>query len=112
MHIKIILFVLPLSLLIFFTGFPVFAEMEVSIEIREHRFHPEEIRVPAGTKLKLVVTNTDKTMEEFESHSLNREKMIRPGQTITIPIPALKPGKYEFFGEFNPTTARGWLIAE
>jgi hypothetical protein len=27
-------------------------------------------------------------------------------------IGPLKPGKYEFFGDFNPTTARGHIIAK
>lgn len=112
MRVKIVLRVLALAVAVWSVAVPAIAEMEIALEIREHRFHPDEVRVPAGTKLKLVVTNKDKSMEEFESHSLNREKMVRPGQTITIPLPPLKPGKYEFFGEFNPATARGWLIVE
>ena len=70
------------------------------------------MRVQAHTKTKLIVTNQDAAAEEFESPSLNREKMIRPGQSVTILLPPLKPGRYEFFGEFHPETARGAVIAE
>lgn len=80
--------------------------------ITNHTFVPAELRVKAGTKATLTVTNQDPTAEEFESPSLNREKMIRGGGSVTITLPALKPGRYEFFGEFHPDTAQGVIIAE
>src|SRR4051794_15131514 len=50
------------------------AEPEVSLVIRNHRFEPSEVRVPAGQKVRLVVDNQDATAEEFESKALKREK--------------------------------------
>ncbi len=88
------------------------ADAEIPIAIRDHRFDPGEIRVPAGQKVKLVVHNQDATPEEFESHELNREKLIAPGTKASIFIGPLKPGRYPFFGEFNEKTARGAVIAE
>lgn len=85
---------------------------EFALSIRDHRFEPAEVRVPAGQKVKLVVTNHDSTPEEFESHEMNREKLIPAGKTVTIFIGPLKPGRYPFFGEFNEKTARGVVIAE
>jgi len=85
---------------------------ERTLTIKDHVFSPAEVRVKAHTKTKLIVTNQDAAAEEFESPSLNREKMIRSGQTATILLPPLKPGRYEFFGEFHPETARGAVIAE
>jgi hypothetical protein len=87
-------------------------EQEVRIVIKDHQFFPSEVKVKANTKIKLLVSNEDTTAEEFESFSLNREKIIRPGQTATITLPPLKPGIYDFFGEFNPKTAKGRIIAE
>ena len=89
-----------------------FASPEVAITIKEHKFLPAEIRVPAGQKVKLVIENLDATPEEFESAELNREKIIAPKSKATIYIGPLKPGKYPFFGEFNQSTARGVVIAE
>ena len=43
------------------------ADPEFTLVIRDHRFEPAEIRVPAGQKIKLVVHNQDATPEEFES---------------------------------------------
>lgn len=85
---------------------------EIALSIREHRFEPAEVKVPAGQKVKLLVTNHDSTPEEFESHEMNREKLIPAGKTVTIFIGPLKPGRYPFVGEFNEKTARGVVIAE
>ena len=82
------------------------------LEIRDHLFFPSELSVPANVKVKLVVHNRDATPEEFESYELNREKVIMGGQRAIIFIGPLKPGEYPFFGEFNPKTAQGKIIAE
>lgn len=88
------------------------ADPEFAVVIRDHRFEPTEIRVPAGQKIKLVVHNQDATPEEFESHEMNREKVIAPGAKATIFVGPLRPGRYPFFGEFHEKTARGVVIAE
>lgn len=88
------------------------APPEFQLEIRDHLFLPDEIRIPADQKVKLVVNNRDPTPEEFESYELNREKVIMGNSKAIIFIGPLKPGVYPFFGEFNPTTALGKVIAE
>ncbi len=82
------------------------------LEIRDHLFHPEELRIPAHTKVKLIVYNRDATPEEFESYELNREKVIIGGRKANIFIGPLEPGTYPFFGEFNPKTAQGRVVVE
>jgi plastocyanin len=84
---------------------------EFTIVIKDHRFTPAELTVPAGQKIRLVVENQDPTPEEFESYQLNREKIVPGNGRIVVFVGPLKPGKYEFFGEFNMATARGWLVA-
>lgn len=88
------------------------ADNEIALTIKDHRFEPAEVRIPAGQKVKLVVHNQDATPEEFESHELNREKVIAPGAKVNIFIGPLNPGRYPFFGEFHEKTARGTVIAE
>jgi hypothetical protein len=85
---------------------------EVRLVIRNHRFEPAELKIPANTKIKLIVVNADATPEEFESHALNREKVVTGGGTIPVYIGPLKPGRYGFFGDFHPETAQGTLLAE
>ena len=79
---------------------------------KDHRFVPDRIEVPAGKKFELHVKNTDSTADEFESTDLNREKLVVPGQTITVFLGPLSPGTYHFFGDFHQDTAQGVLIAK
>jgi len=82
------------------------------IIIKDHKFSPERLTIPAGQKIKLSVDNQDATPEEFESHDLNREKIIAGNTQATIFVGPLKPGEYHFFGEFNMDSANGYIIAE
>ena len=83
-----------------------------ALVIQDHRFQPAELVIPAGKKIKLSVENRDATPEEFESHDLNREKIIAGKSTATIFIGPLQPGRYRFFGEYNEKTAQGVIVAQ
>lgn len=85
---------------------------EFELVIKDHKFQPAELTVPADTKIKLVVKNQDPTPEEFESHELKREKVIAGNSQAIITVGPLKPGTYPFFGEFNEKTAQGKLIVK
>ena len=89
-----------------------YANDTYTITIKNHRFEPAELTVPAGKKIKLIINNTDSSPEEFESHELKREKVIPSNSKTTIFIGPLSPGKYPFFGEFNETTAKGTIIVK
>src|SRR4029450_10198404 len=88
------------------------ADDEFRLVIQDHKFQPAEVVVPAGKKVKLVIENRDSTPEEFESHALNREKVIAGKSTATIFIGPLKAGKYPFVGEYNEATAKGVIVAK
>jgi len=85
---------------------------DVALAIRNNRFEPAELHVPAGRKLRLVVRNLDATPEEFESYELNREKIVAGAAGAVIYVGPLEPGRYPFFGDFHQATARGALVAE
>ena len=87
-------------------------DTDVQLVIREHKFVPAEITVPARKKIKLVIENQDATAEEFESDQLNREKVVPPKGKVTLFVGPLEPGRYPFFGEFHKETAKGVLIAK
>lgn len=84
---------------------------EFTLTIQNHRFSPTDLTIPANTKVKLIVVNKDATPEEFESHELNREKVVAGGASINVYVGPLKAGRYPFFGDFNQATAQGVLIA-
>lgn len=99
--------------LLAFLSAPVLADVpEYVITIKDHKFSPETLEIPAETKVKLVVKNEDSTAEEFESHDFNREKIIRGKSSANIFVGPLKAGEYSFFGEFNPKTAQGKLLVK
>ena len=87
-------------------------EGDYSLTIRNHQFVPDQLVVPAGKKIKLVISNADSTPEEFESYTLNREKVIPGNSKASVYLGPLKPGKYEFIGEFHEATARGVIEAQ
>lgn len=91
--------------------FTVHAE-DYLLRIKDHRFQPAELKVPSGTKFKLLIENQDATPEEFDSHSLNREKLIAGNSSATVFIGPLTPGRYPFTGEFHDTTAQGVISAQ
>jgi plastocyanin len=76
------------------------------------RFEPAELVVPAGTAFQMTVTNAERMPIEFESFELHRERVVQPGDTITVYIPALSPGTYEFFDDFHPDTPQGKIVAK
>ncbi len=88
------------------------ADDEFKLVIQDHAFKPTELIIPAGKKVKLVVENRDATPEEFESHALNREKVIAGKSTAIIFIGPLQPGSYPFVGEYHEQTAKGVIVAK
>ena len=99
-------------LLIGFSFSATAADIEIKLVIENHRFQPEIVDVPTGKKVKLLIENRDATPEEFESHSLNREKVIPGKSTGTVYIGPLAAGSYPFVGEFNEKTAKGVIVAK
>ena len=100
-------------LILLLLPFSVFAaDADYKLVTKEHRFQPSELRIPAGKKIKLLIENQDATSEEFESHPLNREKVIAGNSTATIYIGPLQTGSFPFFGEFNEATAQGVIVVK
>ena len=87
-------------------------DAEFAIAIKDHKFSPDRIEIPAGKKVKLVVDNQDATPEEFESNSMKLEKVIPGKSKATIYVGPLKAGEYKFVGEFNEKTAKGVVVAK
>ena len=106
---------LPLLLIALAAGLPgasAAADDTYTLTIKDHRFEPAQLEVPAGKKIKLVVINLDATPEEFESHDLKREKVIAGKGQATILLGPLNPGSYKFAGEYHESTAQGQIVAK
>lgn len=88
------------------------AEPDYVLVIKNHRFEPTEITIPAGKKIKLKIENKDNTPEEFHSDDLKREKIILGNKSAVVLIGPLSPGRYKFMGEFHESTAKGVIVVK
>ena len=84
---------------------------EFHVQLQNHEFKPASLKVPANTKIKVLVTNHNPTPSEFESTDFNREKIVLPNSTITVFIGPLGKGTYKFFDDFNKA-GQGVLVVE
>ncbi len=80
--------------------------------LKDHKFMPAELTVPAGQRIKLTVKNQDAAAAEFESHDFKAEKIIPGGGQADFLIGPLKSGSYKFFDEFHEKQAHGVLVAK
>ncbi|MGH8213680.1 MAG: cupredoxin domain-containing protein [Rhodanobacteraceae bacterium] len=85
---------------------------QYKLTIKDHRFAPTQLTVPANTQFKVLVHNQDSTPSEFESSDFNREKIVLPGNQITVFIGPLDKGHYKFFDDFHQDTGQGVLIVQ
>ncbi len=94
---------------------PVAAAEPLTLEltIKEHRFEPAELKVPAGQPFIIRIKNLDPTAEEFDSTSLNVEKIVAGNsEGVVRKNHGLDTGRYDFIGEYHADTAKGVLVAE
>jgi hypothetical protein len=96
------------------TAVPVSAQpaLEIPLVIEKNRFQPDLIKVKGGQSFVLVITNKDKGPEEFDMQQPRIEKVIPAGKTVRLKMPALRPGKYPFVGEYHSETAKATIVAE
>lgn len=88
------------------------ADEPITTTIKDHKFTPSEIKVPANKRVMITVVNDDATAEEFDSSALKVEKVVPGKSKGIVRIGPLKPGRYPFMGEYHESTAQGVVIAE
>jgi len=85
---------------------------EIPLSYKDKKFDRPEISAPADTPIVLKFRNLDREAMEFESDTLHIEKVVAAGKDATIQLRAQKPGRYEFFDEYNEKTGRGVLVVK
>ncbi len=108
--VRSIIYTLFLMITVFSNAFAKGDIVEVDLYIKDHKFNPKILELPAGKKIVIALHNQDKTIEEFESYDLKREKIVLGNSSIRIVLAPLKVGEYKFFGEFHEETAQGKII--
>ena len=89
---------------------PSFAQQvtEIHLTYSKGQFQPKEVSAPADKPISFRIKNLDAKAMEFESTSLRVEKVVAAGTDGVVNVRALKPGRYEFYDDFNDK-ARGAL---
>lgn len=89
------------------------AALTYSISIRDGRFTPERLEVPARTRLRLELSNEGPGPLEFENPEMFVEKILSAGARSVIVLPkGLPPGEHTFIDEFNPITGELKITAK
>ncbi|HKV56067.1 MAG TPA: cupredoxin domain-containing protein [Candidatus Binataceae bacterium] len=93
---------------------PVLADNATMTEVRfQHGvFEPSQVTVDANKPFKVKVTNSGAAAIEFESFELHRERVVPPGETITVFMPSLSPGSYQFFDDFHHEVPKGVIVSK
>src|SRR6202521_1660560 len=84
---------------------------EVQVSYSKGQCQPSELSAPADKPITLRVKNLDAKAMEFESKSLRVEKVVAANSGGATNVRALKPGRYEFYDDFNDQ-ARGALTVQ
>ena len=85
------------------------ADEAIQFTLKDHKFSPAEVDVPAGKAVTLAIANADGTPAEFESKELRVEKTIPAGGAVSLHVRALTPGRYRFFDDYHESTTEGFL---
>jgi plastocyanin len=83
----------------------------VVLTLKDHRFSPDKITVPADQKVRIELVNQDAATEEFDSDDLRVEKDVTPHGRASFSIGPLAAGTYSFQGELHADTAQGQVVA-
>ncbi len=84
---------------------------ELQLTYSKGQFQPSELRAPADKPFTVRLKNLDAKPMEFESKALRIEKVVAANTEGVINVRALKPGRYEFYDDFNEK-ARGALTVQ
>jgi hypothetical protein len=93
-------------------AYPATDDVAATIKFADHHWDPLNVQVPANQPLKIHVVNASNETIEFESFKLNRETAMTPGETITVKLPALSPGSYDFYDDFHQDVPEGTIVAK
>ncbi len=84
----------------------------MELRFQNHQFAPQTLSVPAKRPLLIKVVNASAETIEFESFKLNREQVVTPGETISVHLPALSSGSYDFYDDFHQDVPEGAIVAK
>ena len=87
------------------------ADDVVNLTLKDHKFSPDGVTIPAGKKVKFVVKNLDAT-PAGSSDDFKAEKVVPAGKSVEILVGPLKAGTYEFHDEYHEAQSKTHLTVK
>jgi hypothetical protein len=82
----------------------------IRLTLKDYRFTPDVITIPANQRVKIELTNEDATGDDIESKDLHVDKEVAALGHVTFFIGPLTPGTYAFKAEKSAATAHGTVV--
>jgi hypothetical protein len=82
------------------------------ITLKNQKFAPAELKVPAGTPFIIKLKNGNDAPAEFESKDMKFEKVVAGHTEVVVKVKALPKGTFKFVDEYHEDTALGTVVAE
>ena len=76
-------------------------EAVLTVSVKNHQFQPRQLTARANAPIAIRVKNLDSGRMEFESTNPSVEKVIGGNSEAVIKLGSLKPGRYEFYDDFD-----------
>ncbi len=58
----------------------------VEVSMKDMRFHPDVVKVPAGDKLVITLTNKDNQVHDLVLANGAKSGLMNPGETVSVPV--------------------------
>lgn len=88
------------------------ADTTYALTLKDHKFSPPELTIPADTKVKISLKNLDKETAEFISDDFKGGKVVAGGKEVSFFIGPLKAGVYEFHDEYHEAQSKTRLTVK
>lgn len=82
----------------------------VHLTLKDYRFTPETLTIPANQRVKVELSNEDANGDDFESKDLHVDKEVQAMSYVSFFVGPLAPGRYAFQAEKSAATAHGTII--
>jgi len=78
-------------------GAPNAGAQPLPVSLVDFGFQPGEIRVQAGRRVNLELVNTGRILHDLTIPALGFRAVVQPGQRVTVGLPVVSGGEYEFY---------------
>ena len=76
---------------------PIAGAQQLPVSLVDFGFRPGDLRVQAGVPVNLELVNTGRILHDLTIPALGFRVMVEPGQRVTVGLPAVSGGAYEFY---------------